>query len=109
MDQESLIPQKRHYRSKSDKLALIEQQVASGISVKSFCEEQGLYPSQFYEWKRKLSPKENPDSSSEHFTQVSLPIGSHAIEVHFPNGIKLSLTDGSHLSVAMVKMFLSAK
>jgi len=108
MDQESFPPQKRQYRTKAEKRALIEQQITSGHSVKSFCEEQGLYPSQFYEWKRKLSPKENPNSSSEHFTQVSLPIGSHAIEVHFPNGIKLSLTDGSHLSAAMIQKLLVA-
>lgn len=39
---------------------LLERQKESGLSVKSFCSNEGLAPSTFFYWRKKLR-KEGPD------------------------------------------------
>ena len=36
---------------------VIESQAASGLSVNRFCEKEGISPSSFYQWRKKLEQK----------------------------------------------------
>ena len=40
--------------SSSKMAVLLERQKESGLSVKSFCSNEGIAPSSFYYWKKKL-------------------------------------------------------
>ncbi len=41
-------------------VVLLERQKESGLSVKSFCSNEGIAPSTFFYWRKKLR-KEGPD------------------------------------------------
>ena len=36
---------------------VIESQAGSGLSVKKFCENEGINPSSFYQWRKKLEQR----------------------------------------------------
>ena len=39
---------------------VIESQAGSGLSVKKFCENEGINPSSFYQWRKKLEQQSDP-------------------------------------------------
>ena len=77
---------KRIYRSKSEKLALISKQKSSNLTVKAFCEKEGFHVNQFYLWKRQIHFQE-ASASRKNFIELSPPQHSFALEILLPNGI----------------------
>lgn len=83
--------------------AYLDQQAQSGLSVKDYCQEQNLAPSNFYSWRKKLSG-ESPvtTESSEAWLAVtptptgptpnSTPGVTTEICLALPGGIQLTIT-----------------
>jgi len=98
-------------------IELFQRQKNSGLSVKSFCENEIIAPSTFHYWKKKLkdknrlpgfipvvidpAPSQNQPKSSSLFSHHSANHqGSGAsIEVELPNGIIIRLKNGCDFSM----------
>ncbi len=85
-------------------LKLQERQKESGLSVRSFCSNEGIAPSSFYYWLKKLKNEANGKrfiplvvkSAGENvnpFLQSELAQGQRVdgplLEITYPNGITL--------------------
>jgi transposase-like protein len=91
---------------------LIEIQKESGLSIRSFCSNEGIAPSTFYYWQKKIRKQSGGDrfiplvvkSPAATFDQVSQrePIprqGSDMfLEITYPNGIRLKIKNEMDLS-----------
>ena len=68
---------------------LIVKQQESGLSQKSFCEEEGIGLPKFVYWKQKWL-QENEEST---FIQIKAPtkIEPSTIEISYPNGVSLKV------------------
>jgi transposase-like protein len=97
---------------------LYQEYHASGLNVKDFCSNQGLAPSTFYYWKKKLQDlgdEKTPGSfvplviGSAPATNTSHPPqkrentthSNQSIELVFPNGTKMQL--GINVDVRLLK------
>lgn len=75
---------------------LIEQQKASGLSVKRFCSNEGIAPSNFYYWQKKLLRSSKVQGfvplviKSTPELQASKSEES-LLEIAYPNGITLRI------------------
>lgn len=70
---------------------------ASGQTVVAYCKEEGLSPSTFYYWQKRL--KGNTASESG-FTQIVVAAPEAAVAtVHFPNGVRIVFSGGAGTSV----------
>ena len=82
---------------KQEMFELIVKQQESGLSQKSFCEEEGIGLQKFVYWKQKWLQK-NEESS---FIQIKAPtkMESSTIEITYPNGVslKVNTTDFSFI------------
>ncbi len=94
-------------RNKSEWQRLIDEQAASGLSRKAFCEDAGIALSTFDYWKRKLrSEGTGRSETSENGCRVSLddwielsppatePASGWHIELDLGNGVCLRLSRG---------------
>jgi transposase-like protein len=85
-------------------LKLQERQKESGLTVRSFCANEGIAPSSFYYWLKKIKNETNGKrfiplvvkSAGENvnpFTQSELPqvqrTDDPLLEITYPNGITL--------------------
>ena len=87
-------------------IKLQERQKESGLTVRSFCSNEGIAPSSFYYWLKKINNEANGKrfiplvvkSAGENvnpFLQSELPqgqnqrTGDHLLEITYPNGITL--------------------
>jgi len=77
--------------------ALFDEHQCSGQSQKAFCQEKGLVPATFRNWKRRLSDTASDTTSSTH-DWLELPLGPAAscskhwdIELELGNGLCLRL------------------
>ena len=92
---------------------LQDRQKESGLSVRGFCSNEGIAPSSFYYWKKKLRNKANgkrfiplvvksEGTSINPFTQSELPQGQRAddppLEITYPNGITLRVKNDLDLA-----------
>jgi len=83
---------------------LQERQKESGLSVRGFCSKEGIAPSSFYYWLKKIKNETNgkrfiplvvksAGTSINPFTQSELPQGQRTddplLEITYPNGITL--------------------
>jgi hypothetical protein len=57
----------------SNILSLLKRQKESGLSIKSFCSNEGIAPSTFYYWKKKI----NKDTPGQRF--IPLVVQSHSL------------------------------
>jgi hypothetical protein len=87
-------------------MAVVQEQIESGLSANAFCREQGLSPSSFHHWKQKDKLKREPDiqsrpsvvlekkvvanierASAPRFAEVKisqpLPVGGNGIEIKY--------------------------
>ena len=85
---------------------VFESHAKSGLSVNKFCENEGISPSSFYQWRKKLAPKsdiavihDKPDESVPSVEPRFIPIG----QIHpgcpefcitFPSGIAVNAPTG---------------
>lgn len=76
---------------------LVQDQKASGTTVKDYCKQIGISMSTYCYWKRKLKDEEKPCGlvpvqvcgDSKTTAQPSMPIATGAMMIHFPNGVKV--------------------
>jgi hypothetical protein len=91
---------------------LIARQKESGLSVRSFCSNEGIAPSTFYYWQKKIRKQ----SGGERFIPlvVKSPVatfdppnqrepiqrqgGDMFLEITYPNGIRLKIKNEMDLS-----------
>jgi transposase-like protein len=90
--------------SSSKMAVLLERQKESGLSVKSFCSNEGIAPSTFFYWRKKLR-KEGPDGrfipllvrapgSAEYPASIRQPatgMDNTSLEITYPNGATLRI------------------
>ena len=80
---------KSHVRyTKSEWAAIIKKYDASGLTIKDYCEREGLTRSNFNRWRRKVS-----SSSPGQFVEITPPPKKSTppweIEVTLPHGVRL--------------------
>jgi hypothetical protein len=92
-------------------IRLIALQKESGLTVRSFCSNEGIAPSTFYYWQKKI----RKESGENHFIPLVVksstpvfnpitgiePIKKHEdnhFEITYPNGITLRVKTGLDLS-----------
>lgn len=91
---------------------VIESQAASGLSVSRFCENEGLNPSSFYQWRKKLEPKsDNEVSSDDKIDDAGSPVEPEFIslgQIHthskelcitFPGGIHVNASNSCNIKL----------
>lgn len=76
---------------------VLETFKSSGLSVRQFCQQEGLSEPSFYSWRKRLSTHQKPDppkepSQPEPFIQVSMPIAK-------PIVLELILASGHTLRI----------
>lgn len=91
---------------------LIERQKESGLSIKSFCSSEGIAPSTFYYWQKKIRNESgekrfiplvvkspvvafNPVTQTE---AVQEQKGDILFEITYPNGITLRIKNDLDLA-----------
>ena len=87
-------------------LKLHERQKESGLTVRDFCANEGIAPSSFYYWLKKIKNEasgkrfiplvvKSAETSINQFTQSELPQGQRTddslLEITYPNGITLRI------------------
>ena len=77
----------------------VQAQSQSGLSQKAYCRQHSLKPSQFWYWKKKLTPgpaKAEPEQRKEptqtSFIPVSVgtTVAADGLTLHFPSGFQLT-------------------
>ena len=79
----------------------IEKWRASGLSIKAFCEQEGLVYHQFSYWRQKFSPAADSTTGSK-LVPVSLatpPMPSSNLEILLPNGVIIRGIDVTNVSL----------
>jgi len=85
--------------------ALIDQWENSVLNQKAFCKAEGVNYYKFKYWRTrrnqqlqpKVKVKSNPSLSSKSFVPIEIttpPSVFTGLQVHFPNGVKLTCTEG---------------
>jgi transposase-like protein len=92
---------------------LQERQKESGLSVRSFCSNEGIAPSSFYYWQKKIRNEANgkrfiplvvksPETSVNPFMHSELSQGQRVddtlLEITYPNGITLRVKNDLDLA-----------
>lgn len=78
----------------------LDQQAESGLSIKDYCKEQNLAPSNFYGWRKRLNSTEDEAASVDKGAWVALasepthppekPVSTETTLV-LPGGIELTI------------------
>lgn len=88
-------------------IRLQERQKESGLSVKGFCSNEGIAPSCFYYWQKKIRNQVNPKRfiplvvkstiPEVHSQTISKPIDEYAFEIRYANGSTLRVKNDMEL------------
>ncbi len=76
---------------------MIEQWQQSGLSQKTFCEQQSVKFHTFYYWyKRYRHQYLNVDNTSSPFVklQIAKPLATGLVEINYPGGIRIIFHEG---------------
>lgn len=91
---------------------VLETFKSSGLSVRQFCQQEGLTEASFYSWRKRLSTHQKPDTPNEPlqpepFIQVSMPTAKPIVlELILASGHKLGIP--SDIDPAFLTGVLSA-
>jgi hypothetical protein len=91
---------------------VLETFKSSGLSVRKFCQQEGLTEASFYSWRKRLSAPQKSDPGKEppqpdSFIQVSMPSAkSVVLELILASGHKLHIS--SDIDPAFLTGVLSA-
>lgn len=74
------------------KIDIIEKWMESGLSQKDFYQQQNIPAHVFYYWHKCYRDKLNKktSSSSGGFIQLTSPVSQGSIDIHFPNGTRIT-------------------
>jgi hypothetical protein len=81
---------KKNLELRQQMYELIQQWKESGLSQKTFCEQQGLAFFRFYYWyKRYRTESASTDSGNGSFVKLKIgkPSRKLCTEIYFPNGV----------------------
>lgn len=92
---------------------VIESQATSGISVSKFCENEGINPSSFYLWRKKLEQKSDRqvnsydktvDDAGSSVEPEFIPLGqihtdSKELCITFPGGIYVNASNSCNIKL----------
>jgi hypothetical protein len=88
-------------RSTPEKMfALIKTCEESGLNNKTFCEQHGIGQAMFYYWKKKYIQSQS--THERKFISVRIKdtqFQTGEIEICYPNGVRIKLSQGIDLSV----------
>ena len=86
---------------------VMESHAASGLAVQAFCDKEGISPSSFYRWRKRLrfslpptTASDAPSSCGQESPEpMFLPMGSisafeQALRIAFPAGIEVTVSNG---------------
>lgn len=79
---------------------LIKTCQESGMNNKAFCEQHGIGQAMFYYWKKKYNQSQL--ASEGKFISVRIKdnqVQTGEIEICYPNGVRLKLSQGIDLSI----------
>jgi hypothetical protein len=79
----------RVQRSAVEWQEILAQYRQSGMGMREFCEQEGLTLRTFEEWYRRLRRSEPSKGCFVEVKPVSPGTGPWAVEVEFPNGVRL--------------------
>lgn len=89
----------------------VEEQRASGLTIRGYCERHQLREPSFYFWRRTLAERVRAAAApaGPAFVPVEVPAPPSlasvaAVEVHLPNGVRVSVMPGcaaSHLTMVL--------
>ena len=70
---------------------MVEQWKQSGLSQKSFCENQPIKPYVFYYWYKRYRLSHQSPENKVGFIKLKIekPIVAASVEIHFPHGVRL--------------------
>ena len=100
--------QKRSHRDNREFWQLVlDSQRNSGLSITKFCEKEGITPSTFYNWRKKLASQEAvipEDSNNKTVNTGFLTIGrlgceSRDINISFPSGIEINVSNNCDINL----------
>jgi hypothetical protein len=82
---------------------IISEQHASGLKVRSYCEQSSINTKTFYNWSKRLSVKNAAPSS---FIKLTPPVIVKVNELHIetPNGYRLDVMHAGNLR-SVLEMF----
>ena len=83
-------------------LAMITDWHQSGMSKKRYCEENGINEATFYYWFSRS--KEN-DTASGSFIAMNKPGRESAIEVIYPNGVRIKADTDLGLLSQLIRLY----
>ena len=111
------MPPKVHM-DESKFIALLNRQQESGLSIKDFCSNEGIAPSSFYYWKKKLRKNSSTKGfiplvvkSSRSITQTvsagqNQMDDNNLLEVVYPNGAMIRIKKDIDLSKLQALIYL---
>ena len=96
------------HMNKEQFLEMLQSQQASGLSIKAYCQTNGISVSNFTNWKRKyvLNASSNPSRQL-----VPVRVQAHrasqttssSVVVSFPNGVQVEFASSSdHVAIQML-------
>lgn len=89
--------------SREQRLAWLEEQASSGLSVSAFCQRIGVSENSFYRWRRILG--DQPEPAAATFLPVSV-VDRAGIEIDLPCGAMVRIPSGCHDSMEQVLKIL---
>lgn len=87
-------------RREEEMFAIVEASEKCGITKKAYCKKQGLSAANFYYWQKKYRESHTP--TEERFIPVQVksnPVHIGEIEICYPNGVRVKLSQGMELPV----------
>jgi hypothetical protein len=78
-------------RSAAEWRGLIERYRQSGLGIKEFCAQEGVTVHTFEQWYRRQRRAEQRTGQFVEVKPLSLAAGPWAVEVEWPNGVRLRL------------------
>lgn len=76
-------------RSATEWQGIIARYRQSGMGMREFCAQEGLTLRTFEEWYRRLRRSETSKGRFVEVKPLSVAAGPWAVEVEFPNGVRL--------------------
>ena len=83
---------------------MMEHRQLSGLSVQAFCAAKKINPATYYYWHQRLRLKESSETPMLVPISIEKPIRGYGInrdnlELTYPNGVRLSVAQGSDLGL----------
>lgn len=73
--------------------SLLSAQASSGLSIKAFCAEHELKEASFYQWRKRIKPREEGIESFFRPINIEPPMVKLGIRLELPGGLVLNFSD----------------